>query len=98
MGDFRVLSYGGDQDRFRRRGSWRRHNPWGVNHKTLTAALDSGTLTPRLSDAMENRGVREVRRWVEGLKSCVEAVERWGENISDEIKEIVVKPDNTGVC
>ena len=28
--------------------------PLGVNHKTLTAALDSGVLTPRLSDAMEN--------------------------------------------
>ena len=26
----------------------------GVNHKPLTAALDSGTLTPRLSDAVEN--------------------------------------------
>ncbi len=26
----------------------------GVNHKTLTPALDSGILTPRLSDAMEN--------------------------------------------
>ena len=25
-----------------------------VNHKTQTAALDSGILTPRLSDAMEN--------------------------------------------
>ena len=25
----------------------------GVNHKTLTAALDSGVLTPRLSDALE---------------------------------------------
>ena len=25
----------------------------GINHKTLSAALDSGTLTPRVSDALE---------------------------------------------
>ena len=38
---------------------------------------------------MEDQGVREFRGWVEGLKSCVEAVERWGKNISGEIKEVV---------
>ena len=68
----------------------------GVTHKGLTAALDSGVLTPRLSDAMENdlwswkmEAFENSDWWDERLKSCVEAVERWGKNISGEIKEVV---------
>ena len=68
----------------------------GVNHKTLTAALDSGVLTPRLSDALEKvllsreiEAFEKVREQVEELAGRVEAVEERGKNIPGEIGEAV---------
>ncbi len=68
----------------------------GVNHKTLTAALDSGVLTPRLSDALEKvllsremETFEKVRERVDELAGRVEAVEERGKAISGEIVEAV---------
>ena len=68
----------------------------GVNHKTLTAALDSGKLTPRLSDALEKvllsrqiEAFEDVRERVEELAERVEAVEERGKHIPGEIEEAV---------
>ena len=55
----------------------------GVNYKTLAAAVDSGTLTPRLSDALEKvllsreiEAFEKVRERVDELEGRVEAVEK----------------------
>ncbi|MXY98637.1 MAG: hypothetical protein F4Z29_13065 [Gemmatimonadetes bacterium] len=68
----------------------------GVNHKTLTAALDSGVLTPRLSDALEKvllsremEAFGTVRERVDELVGRVESVEEQGKNIPGEIEEAV---------
>ncbi len=68
----------------------------GVNHKTLTAALDSGVLTPRLSDALEKvllsreiEAFEKVRERVDELEGRLEAVEGRTGNIGGEIEEAV---------
>ena len=68
----------------------------GVNHKTLSAALDSGDLTPRLSDALEKvllsrekETFERVTERVDKLASRVETVEERGKNIPGEIEEAV---------
>ena len=68
----------------------------GVNHKTLTAALDSGVLTPRLSDALEKvllsreiEAFEKVRERVDELVGRLEAVEGRTGNIGGEIGEAV---------
>ena len=68
----------------------------GVNYKTLAAAVDSGTLTPRLSDALEKvllsreiEAVEKVRERVEEMESRVEAVEKQTRSIPGEIEEAV---------
>ena len=55
----------------------------GVNYKTLAAAVDSGTLTPRLSDALEKvllsreiEAFEKVRERVDEMEGRVEAVEK----------------------
>ena len=68
----------------------------GVNYKTLAAAVDSGTLTPRLSDALEKvllsreiEAVEKVRERVEEMEGRVEAVEKQTRSIPGEIEEAV---------
>ena len=68
----------------------------GVNYKTLAAAVDSGTLTPRLSDALEKvllsreiEALEKVRERVEELEGRVEAVEKQTRGIPGEIEEAV---------
>ena len=68
----------------------------GVNHKTLTTALDSGVLTPRLSDALEKlllsremEAFETVRERVDELVARIESVEERGKNIPSEIEEAV---------
>ena len=68
----------------------------GVNHKTLTAALDSGVLTPRLSDALEKvllsremEGFETVRERVDELLGRIESVEERDKGIGSEIEEAV---------
>ena len=68
----------------------------GVNYKTVAAALDSGVLTPRLSDALEKvllsrqiEAFDEVREYVGELEGRLEAVEERGRNIPGEIEEAV---------
>ena len=68
----------------------------GVNHKTLTAALDSGILTPRLSDALERvllsreiEAFEKVRERVDELEGRLEALEGRTGNIGGEIDEAV---------
>ena len=65
----------------------------GVNHKTLTAALDSGVLTPRLSDALEKvllsrelEAFEKVRERLDELVGRVEAVEEQGKDFPGEIE------------
>ena len=68
----------------------------GVNHKTLTAALDSGVLTPRLSDALEKvllsremEAFEKVRERVDDLVGRVESVVERDKSIAGEIEEAV---------
>ncbi len=68
----------------------------GVNHKTLTAALESGVLTRRLSDALEKvllsrelEAVEKVRERMGELVERMEAVEERGEKVSGEVEEAV---------
>ncbi len=68
----------------------------GVNYKTLAAAVDSGTLTPRLSDALEKvllsreiEAFEKVRERVEEMEGRVEAVEKQTRGIPGEIEEAV---------
>ena len=68
----------------------------GVNHKTLTAALDSGVLTPRLSDALEKvllsrekETSEKVGERLDELVGRVKAVEDQGKDIAGEIEEAV---------
>ncbi len=68
----------------------------GVNHKTLTAALDSGVLTPRLSDALEKvllsrdkETSEKVGERLDELVSRVKAIEHQGKDIAGEIEEAV---------
>ncbi len=68
----------------------------GVNHKTLTAALDSGVLTPRLSDALEKvllsrerETFERVGERLDELVGRVKAVEDQGKDIAGEIEEAV---------
>ncbi len=68
----------------------------GVNHKTLTAAVESGNLTPRLSDALEKvllsreaEAFVELRERVRELESRMEAVEARARSIPGEIREAV---------
>ena len=68
----------------------------GVNHKTLTSALESGSLTPRLSDALEKvllsrelAAFEKVRERLGELVERVEAVEERGEKVSGEVEEAV---------
>ena len=68
----------------------------GVNYKTLAAAVDSGTLTPRVSDALEKvllsreiEAFEKVRERVEELEGRLEAVEGRVGNIPGEIEEAV---------
>ena len=68
----------------------------GVNHKTLTGALDSGVLTPRLSDALEKvllsremEAFETVRKRVDKLAGRVESVEERDKRIAGEIEEAV---------
>ena len=68
----------------------------GVNHKTLTAALDSGVLTPRLSDALEKvllsrelEALEKVREQVEDMGGRVEAMEKQARSVPGEIEEAV---------
>lgn len=68
----------------------------GVNHKTLTAALESGVLTPRLSDALEKvllsrelEAFEKVRERVEEMEGRLEAVEKQAQGIPGEIEEAV---------
>ena len=68
----------------------------GVNHKTLSAALDSGVLTPRLSDALEKvllsremEAFEKVRERVEEMEGRLEAVEKQAQSNPGEIEEAV---------
>lgn len=68
----------------------------GVNHKTLTAALESGVLTPRLSDALEKvllsrelEAFEKVRERVEEMEGRLEAVEKQAQSIPGKIEEAV---------
>ena len=68
----------------------------GVNYKTLAAAVDSGTLTPRLSDALEKvllsreiEAFEKVRERVDEMEGRVEAVEKQTRGIPGEIEEAV---------
>ena len=68
----------------------------GVNHKTLSAALESGVLTPRLSDALEKvllsrelEAFEKVRERMEEMEGRLEAVEERGKKIPGEIEEAV---------
>ena len=68
----------------------------GVNYKTLAAAVDSGTLTPRLSDALEKvllsreiEAFEKVRERVDEMEGRVEAVEKQTKSIPGEIEEAV---------
>ena len=68
----------------------------GVNYKTLAAAVDSGTLTPRLSDALEKvllsreiEAFEKVRERVEELEGRLDAVAGRVGNIPGEIEEAV---------
>ena len=70
----------------------------GINHKTLSAALDSGVLTPRVSDALEKvllsrqmEAFEKVRERVEEMEGRLEAVEEQGKNIPDVIGEAVAR-------
>ena len=79
-----------------RRGKLEAAQLLGVNHKTLTAAIDSGKLTPRLSDALEKvllsrqiEAFEDVRERVEELAGRVKAVEEREQAIPGEIEEAV---------
>ena len=68
----------------------------GINHKTLTAALDSGTLTPRVSDALEKvllsrqiEAFDKVAERVDELEGRLEAMEGRTGNIGGEVEEAV---------
>ena len=68
----------------------------GINHKTLSAALDSGTLTPRVSDALEKvllsrqiEAFEKVRERVDELEGRLEAVEGRTGSFAGEIEEAV---------
>ena len=68
----------------------------GVNYKTLAAALDSGILTPRLSDALEKvllsreiEAFEKVRERVEKLEGRMETVEKQTRSIPAEVEETV---------
>ena len=68
----------------------------GVNYKTLAAAVDSGVLTPRLSDALEKvllsreiEAFEKVRERVDEMEGRVEAVEKQTRGIPGEIEEAV---------
>lgn len=68
----------------------------GVNHKTLTAARDSGVLTPRLSDALEKvllsrelESLEKVKELVEEMGGRLEAVEKQAQGIPGEIEDAV---------
>ena len=68
----------------------------GVNYKTLAAAVDSGVLTPRLSDALEKvllsreiEAFEKVRERVEELEGRLDAVAGRVGNIPGEIEEAV---------
>ena len=68
----------------------------GVNYKTLAAAVDSGVLTPRLSDARrrwllsrEIEASEKVRERVEELEGRMKQVEGWTRSIPAEIEEAV---------
>ena len=70
----------------------------GVNYKTLAAAVDSGTLTPRLSDALEKvllsreiEAFEKVRERVDETEGRVEAVEKRTKSIPGEIEEAVAR-------
>ena len=70
----------------------------GVNYKTLAAAVDSGTLTPRLSDALEKvllsreiEAFEKVRERVDEMEGRVEAVEKQTRGIPGEIEEAVAR-------
>ena len=70
----------------------------GVNYKTLAAAVDSGVLTPRLSDALEKvllsreiEAFEKVRERVEEMEGRVEAVEKQTRGIPGEIEEAVAR-------
>ena len=66
----------------------------GVNYKTLAAAVDSGTLTPRVSDALEKvllsreiEAFEKVRERVEEMEGRLDAVEKRTRSIPGEIEE-----------
>ena len=68
----------------------------GVNYKTLAAAVDSGVLTPRLSDALEKvllsreiEAFEKVRERVEELEGRLEAAEKQTRSIPGEVEEAV---------
>ena len=68
----------------------------GVNYKTLAAAVDSGVLTPRLSDALEKvllsreiEAFEKVRERVEELEGRLEAAEQQTRSIPGEVEEAV---------
>ena len=68
----------------------------GVNYKTLAAAVDSGVLTPRLSDALEKvllsreiEAFEKVRERVEELEGRLDAVEKQTRGIPGEVEEAV---------
>lgn len=68
----------------------------GGNHKTLLVALDSGVLTPRLSDALEKvllsrelEAFEKVRERMEEMGGRLEAAEKQAQSISGEIEEAV---------
>ncbi len=76
----------------------------GVNHKTLTAAADSGKVTPRLSDALEKvllsrrlEALDQVRERVEELAGRLEALEEWAGSVVGEAAEVIVREaEDTG--
>ncbi len=68
----------------------------GVNYKTLKAAVTSGSLTPRLADALEkvllSRQVEasvKIEERVQGLEGRMEAVEECVRSISGEVRGVV---------
>ena len=68
----------------------------GVNYKTLAAAVDSGTLTPRVSDALEKvllsrqiEAFKKVRERVEEMEGRLDAVEKRTRSIPGDIEEAV---------
>ncbi len=74
------------RDLVRREGRMEAAEMLGINYKTLARAIESGNLTPRLSDALERRVLEDEESTAARQQQRIEALEQRVESLENELR------------